>query len=182
MEGERAGFWVIQKWPFSKFTRKPSEPVHPGICLQQQPNHLPGSPLTSASKTLRPRCCVTKEGREKEAWALAGFPATPLSLQLWRSEFRYSFAPAQQGERSLPVLSRLRRITSHWSAAMEYQMQALPHHHVALLAGDNWRWGVGACPLPERWISSLSLALSFKRTDPVNGCHLQGQPAFVEAS
>lgn len=56
-------------------------------------------------------------------------------------------------------------------------MQTLPHHHVVLLAGDNWRWGVG-----ERWVCSLSLSLSFKTTDPFNGCHLQGQPAFVEAS
>lgn len=61
-------------------------------------------------------------------------------------------------------------------------MQALPHHYVVLLAGDNWRWGVGAYPLHERWVFSLSLSLSLKTTDPFNGCHLQGQPAFVEAS
>lgn len=61
-------------------------------------------------------------------------------------------------------------------------MQALPHHHVVLLAGDIWRWGVGAYPLCERWVFSLSLSLSFKTADPFNGCHLQGQPAFVEPS
>lgn len=178
MKDERAGFWVIQKWQFSQFTQKPSETAHPGICLQQEPKHLLGFPFACTSKTFQTHVCATKEGKKLEHWHAS--PQPPFPVKIWIHMLICTSTTKK--ERSLRVFSHLRRITNHQSAAVEVQTQTLPHHHVVLLAGDYWRWGVGACPLREHWVCSLSLSLSFKTTDPFNGCHLQGQPAFVEVS
>lgn len=72
-----------KKWQFSKFTQKVSEPVHPGICLQQEPNHLLGFPLTCMRKTLHTRLCAAKEGREEklERWHASPLPPFPCNCE-----------------------------------------------------------------------------------------------------
>lgn len=101
---------------FPKFTQKPSEPIHAGFCLQQEPKHLLRFCLTCMSKTLQTRLCVTKDGREEklEHWHTSPLPPFPSNCKDMNLN---AHLQKQNRQGSLPVLSPLRRITNHRSAA-----------------------------------------------------------------
>lgn len=154
---------------FPKFTQKPSEPIHPGICLRQEPNHLLRFCLTCMNKTLQTRLCVTKDGREEklEHWHTSLLPPFPCKFKDLNSNacLQGSFVPFKENYKPP-------------ERCLEHRMQALPHHHTALLAGDKGRWGIGATPSVGAGLSHYLFLSISKQLTLFNGCHLQGQPGL----
>lgn len=132
---------------FPKFTQRPLEPIHPGICLQQELKHLLRFCLTCVSKTLLTGLYVTKDRREGKLEHMHTSPLPPFPCKC-KDLNSSAHLHKQNRQGSLPVLSPLRRIIYHGSAAWNTEFK-----HYLITTQPHWLeiTGGGVLVLPPRW-------------------------------